>query len=201
MFCGIIDVPGESLRDVFYTAVMIQSIRPFVYGHASRFRLVTTAIHKGAFDMDEDVDYKNRAGIYAIVNIKNGHTYIGQAHNLSKRRKQHMQQLADKTHFNQYLQNAYNKYGKAYFSFTIIEILHDDSPYMLDALLNEREQYWISKNKPEYNIITYVDGVIKGDRCNYVNFEETYEIIRWWQKYEPPEWTKWVYGGERNPYT
>ena len=139
----------------------------------------------------------NRAGIYAIVNIANGHKYVGQASNLSKRHTKHFDDLKSGKHFNAYLQNAYKKYGKANFSFTILEYV--DDPHETD--LSEREQYWIDKLNPEYNLMRFASNIIdyKGFRAKYVVGADDVLVLKTWQKYKAPAWNSWVYGGARNP--
>ena len=66
------------------------------------------------------------AGIYEIRNIITGDCYIGSSINL--------------------LQRAYNKYSKEFFKFNIIEVIKEHN------LLIEREQYFLNKINPKYNI-------------------------------------------------
>lgn len=140
---------------------------------------------------------ENRPGIYAIVNVVNDNKYIGQAANIGKRWYQHKIQLKSNCHFNQYLQNAYNKYGKANFSFIVLEYCESSLKY----LLNEREQYWIDKLNPEYNLIDYVDIEVeyKFFRKNYVINADDVLVVKHWQKYKAPKWNTWVYGSAKNP--
>lgn len=89
-------------------------------------------------------------GIYIILNNKNGSKYIGQSQNIEKRWRQHKKKLDNNKHYNTYLQNSWNKYGKNSFSFMILESCHKNA-------LNSREQYWIRyhntyNNKKHYNL-------------------------------------------------
>lgn len=77
-----------------------------------------------------------KSGIYCIKNIINQKLYIGKSNNLLKRKNQHFRQLALNAHFNQHLQNAYNKYGCNNFEFTVIEYIEPQN-------LLAREQYYI----------------------------------------------------------
>lgn len=77
------------------------------------------------------------AGIYCIENISNKKIYIGQSKNIDKRLLQHKNLLEIGKHYNIHLQNSYNKYGKQYFSFRILEKTDDLKP------LNKLEQKWI----------------------------------------------------------
>lgn len=59
--------------------------------------------------------------IYAIKNLKNNKMYIGSTKNLKSRKYQHFRQLKLNLHHSQHLQHSYNKYGKDYFAFYILE--------------------------------------------------------------------------------
>lgn len=75
-------------------------------------------------------------GIYKIVNNINGKVYIGQAHNVHARLRDHKECLYGNRHTNNHLLHAWNKYGSENFTFSIIEECSDEE-------LTEREQYWI----------------------------------------------------------
>lgn len=75
-------------------------------------------------------------GIYKIENLVNGKVYIGQARNIDRRLNNHLQELIKNIHGNQYLQNAWNKYGEENFKFEPIE-------ECLETELDEKEIYWI----------------------------------------------------------
>lgn len=75
-------------------------------------------------------------GIYKITNLLNGKLYIGQARDIKKRWNEHIRELNNGIHCNKHLQNAWNKYGKENFKFSIIiECAEND--------LNELEKYYI----------------------------------------------------------
>ena len=59
-------------------------------------------------------DFTNAAGIYQIVNVRNGKRYIGSAVNLRKRLLAHLGEFARGKNSPR-LQNAWNKYGKEAF--------------------------------------------------------------------------------------
>ncbi len=86
------------------------------------------------------------SGIYRIVNTINGKLYIGSAVNLRDRKRCHFKELRHNTHRNSKLQHAWNKYGSDNFTFEIIELV------LIPELLTAREQYWIDKLKPFFNI-------------------------------------------------
>ena len=76
-------------------------------------------------------------GIYEILNIITGKSYIGQAVNIEKRLKNHKDQLKKGNHSNTHLQHSHDKYGIGVFDFRIIEECCEDD-------LDEKEKEWIS---------------------------------------------------------
>lgn len=85
------------------------------------------------------------SGIYQIVNLVNGHRYIGSSNNIYKRWKRHLWHLRRGEHHSVYLQRAYNLYPKESFEFSVIEEVDESK-------LFEREEYHINELKPEYNL-------------------------------------------------
>ena len=86
-------------------------------------------------------------GIYKIQNIVNNKVYIGQSINVYKRWEQHIYHLNHNTHYNIYLQNAWNKYGPQNFKFEIIQICNSREE------LNTYETYWKDYYYPQvYNL-------------------------------------------------
>ena len=86
-----------------------------------------------------------RSGVYEIKNSINGNRYIGSSVNMPDRFFRHKDGLARNSHYNAYLQNAWNKYGAE--NFKIQPILYCD-PEM--TLLYE--QLCLDNLNPEYNI-------------------------------------------------
>ena len=76
-------------------------------------------------------------GIYKIENLVNGKVYIGQSRCIFNRWRQHKQELNKGKHNNGHLQNAWNKYGKSNFDFSIIKLCDLEE-------LNEYEILYIS---------------------------------------------------------
>jgi group I intron endonuclease len=85
------------------------------------------------------------SGIYKIVNIINNNIYIGSAVTLNRRFSQHIRQLNTNKHYNNKLQNSWNKYTEINFNFIIIEYCEKDK-------LIIREQHYIDKENPNFNI-------------------------------------------------
>lgn len=90
--------------------------------------------------------------IYQIRNIVNDKVYVGSAIDEAKRWQQHRRSLNNRTHFNQYLQNSWNKYGAKNFLFETLEELHEDDHDKLKNFLIERETFWIdTKHSADQN--------------------------------------------------
>ncbi len=73
----------------------------------------------------------NIIGIYKIINKFNNKIYIGSSINIRKRINRH---------FNDYLQNAWNKYGEEIFTYEVLEIIYNVNDLM------DREQHFIDIN-------------------------------------------------------
>lgn len=97
-----------------------------------------------------------KCGIYSITHVASGKLYVGQSSKMRDRWLFHRSALRRGVHSNRPLQNAWNKYGEAAFAFAVLELVALD-----DALLCEREQYWIDTLKPAYNVAP-VAGTTRG---------------------------------------
>lgn len=109
---------------------------------------------------------KNRAGIYQLVNLKNGKFYVGSSKNLDKRLNFYLNpNELTKTlkRGRSKIISALLKYGSENFGIIILEFIEFNPnliPLEQKKLLFGREQYYIDKNKPNYNIIkTLGDGL------------------------------------------
>lgn len=82
----------------------------------------------------------NKCGIYLIRNLINGKVYIGKSVNIYKRIVHHKSALTNKMkkYENDHFINAWHKYGKENFAYTILEECNIDE-------LKEKELYWIQK--------------------------------------------------------
>lgn len=97
--------------------------------------------------------------IYQITNVVNFNFYIGKTTKTAEQRfKRHCcNSKKGKTH----LYRAMHKFGIGKFTVTVLE---ETTP----ELLNEREQFWISKLNPHYNMTSGGDG---GDTSNSQNYK------------------------------
>lgn len=85
-------------------------------------------------------------GIYIIKNRINGHSYIGSTENYKRRRSDHRRSLDNRTHWNHYLQKAWNKYGATSFTFSFYIACKKS-----DLLFYEQRCFDVLK--PEYNLL------------------------------------------------
>jgi group I intron endonuclease len=91
-------------------------------------------------------------GIYAIRNLINGKTYIGQSLHIVARMNAHRRKLIRGLHHSAHLQNAFNKDGKEKFAFFHIEIVNNQEK------LVEREQFWMDLLKTNDKRFGYNNG-------------------------------------------
>lgn len=106
------------------------------------------------------------AGIYKIVNEITGQLYIGSAINLVSRKYRHLNSLRKNAHENKRLQNSFNKYGEAAFSWETLQVIHDL------ASLIAIEQTFIDELQPYFNICKHA-----GSRLGTLHSDETKAAI------------------------
>ena len=94
--------------------------------------------------------YDKVSGIYFIECVKNKKMYVGSTNNFIIRLECHRSELRGGYHGNDFLQRAWKKYGEESFIIGILERVEN-----IDDLLN-REQYYIDKIKPEFNLCSEV---------------------------------------------
>lgn len=87
-------------------------------------------------------------GIYSIHNTTNGKRYIGQSKDVMKRRVVHFSALKKGNHPNHHLQRSFNKYGKEFFEWSILE----ETP---ENMLDIRESAWIGYYQSNDSIFGY----------------------------------------------
>lgn len=100
----------------------------------------------------DEQELKKEIGVYRIVNLVNGHVYIGQTKEGFQRRFWlHRWQLRNGSHDNPYLQNAWDKYGEDNFEFQVLEVLDADK-------IDDREIYWIAYYRENGGCYSIQDG-------------------------------------------
>lgn len=109
-------------------------------------------------------------GIYYIRHIVSRKVYIGSSNNIKKRIQHHISELRKNKHKNNYLQNAYNKYGEESFEFGIVELCED---------LIKNEQYWLNILPNLYNINPRADRLI---RTPEIIEAHRVEMKKWWEE-------------------
>jgi group I intron endonuclease len=118
-----------------------------------------------------------RTGIYKITNTVTGKIYIGSSVRIDRRFNSHKSQLNGNYHVNNYLQNAWNKYGHKSFIFERIENVKDKS------LLLEREQYYLDKMQPFYDTGNgYNILKVAGSHLGAKRSEETKKKMSKWER-------------------
>jgi group I intron endonuclease len=80
-------------------------------------------------------------GIYAIVRVETGESYIGSSSNIGNRLNCHRSYLRRGVHKTPRLQAAWTEHGESAFSYVLIERVDDLS------VLGKREQYWLDESE------------------------------------------------------
>ena len=97
---------------------------------------------------------RRQSGIYKIQSrIKPERVYIGSALRIAHRWYLHLRELSKGTHHSAKLQNHVNKYGLEDLSFSIIEPCFPE-------WLTSREQFYLNKLNPYFNICKIAGGVL-----------------------------------------
>lgn len=105
--------------------------------------------------------------IYKIKNVITNDEYIGSSKNFEKRKDRHIRELESNKHHSNFLQNSWIKYGKDKFTFEILEDVE------ISENLIKREQYWIDKINPSFNMCKIASSPLGIKRT-----EETKEKLR-----------------------
>lgn len=87
------------------------------------------------------------SGIIYVAISEDGKKYFGRTISSLEKRKGNHLKFALNQNKPGYFYNALRKYGPEFFEWRIIEIIERDSQKELNFILNEREKFWISKEK------------------------------------------------------
>lgn len=100
----------------------------------------------------------NKPGVYLITNLTNGKKYVGSTAVLKRRLLEYLNLRYIERNLkkgNSYIFNAILKYGYLNFEFKVLETIAFN-PFQPKSerrlMLLEREQYYMDKFKPEYNL-------------------------------------------------
>lgn len=114
------------------------------------------------------------SGIYSIRNTITQDFYIGSTNNFKRRWKyEHLKKLRINKHVNNYLQNAFNKYGEDVFIFEIILECEEEQLLFF-------EQFYLDLFKPKYNL-TFIAGKppsLKGRVVSEENKKKQSEMMK-----------------------
>lgn len=91
-------------------------------------------------------DSEDYSGIYKIKNLETDKVYIGQTRDVTRRLNEHRAALRGNRHYNQHLQNSWNKYGENSFTFKIVQPCSVEN---LTVVENNWMEYYRSYN-PDY---------------------------------------------------
>lgn len=95
------------------------------------------------------------SGVYEIVNIVNGHRYIGSSMEMDRRWRRHKNYLNKSIHHCLHLQNSWNKHGENVFIFRILLLCENFE-------LLRYEQFFLDTYKPEYNKAIFAGSPTRG---------------------------------------
>lgn len=103
---------------------------------------------------------ENYSGVYIIQNTVSDKKYIGSARVIKRRFAQHRTALRGKCHQNKHLQAAWDLYGEAAFTFTVVLVCSPEN-------MRGYEQLLLDGLKPEYNQSTSAyAGIPVGGTCS-----------------------------------
>lgn len=118
--------------------------------------------YENVFDMKKDIlnENKEKSGIYMLTNKIAKKIYIGQSKDLSKRLKNYLNLSYLKSKASLTISRALLIYGYSNFSLTILE-------YCEISELLTREQFYLDKLKPQYNILKIAENSKNSKHSEY----------------------------------
>jgi hypothetical protein len=117
-------------------------------------------LYKNLFLAKENLNLsiKHKTGIYQLVNLINGKSYVGSSVNLNRRLNEYLNPLYLNRNLkkgNSAIINALLKYGYINFGIKILEFIEFEPKFSKSerkSIILSKEQYFIDLIKPEYNI-------------------------------------------------
>ena len=118
--------------------------------------------YENVFDMKKDIlnENKGKSGIYMLTNKITKKIYIGQSMDLSNRFKIYFNPSYLKSKANLIICRSIVKYGFTNFSLTILE-------YCDKLELQTREQFYLDKLNPQYNILKIAGSSLNSKHSEY----------------------------------
>ena len=90
----------------------------------------------------------NLAGVYRLVHVPTGRTYVGSSRNMAQRWAAHRKRLRAGIHENRRLQAVWSAHEETEFLFVVLETLETDNR----CELIRREQLWLESLNPYFNL-------------------------------------------------
>lgn len=106
------------------------------------------------------------AGVYKIQNIVSRDIYIGSTKVFKRRFREHNKELKLGKHVNAHLQNAWDKYGKQSFVFSIVIVCEVALTRFYEQLIMDRYTPAYNKSKSAYS------GIVAGSTCTQEHKEK-----------------------------
>lgn len=109
-------------------------------------------------EISNDITNRLAGVIYKIINKIDGKYYVGSSIEIKRRWRNHRNCLRSNKHHNNYLQNAWNKYGPETFDFVIVEADITEK----DLLLTEQKYLDVAKEEKDkcYNM-SFIAGKVE----------------------------------------
>jgi group I intron endonuclease len=128
--------------------------------------------HKEGVKQEIQTTVKSFGGIYLIVNLVTGDTYVGSAleGNMGNRLHKHLYGGSGSSR----VYNAVNQYGLENFAFIVLESVKNvGERAVYNATVLDRENFWISKLSPTYNITP-----LAGNSTGFLHSDVTKALMR-----------------------
>ena len=150
----------SKLKNQLFKYIVISTVRSY---SSLPDNNLPAKFYEDAYDLKDLIikENKGKSGIYMWTSKNTGDIYIGQSSNLALRIKNYLNMSYLKSKENLIISRALIKYGYSNFSLTILE-------YCDKSELLKREQYYLDKLGPQYNILK-----IAGSSLGHTLSEET----------------------------